>query len=160
MACLNVESYRMSQRSCCLTALFHSPPLVADYSSDWWRVLPGTSIDRNDIDCGRNTSFIHETSGQVVNFCYVCGGTEAVADACALHSECVGFVMDNGKDDGKCGYLKSAVLEQARKEVPSETLYCMGSEADCAGGCVGRSQPAQICCVVVSCPLPPATASS
>jgi hypothetical protein len=114
----------------------------ADYSSDWWRVLPTTSIDRHDIDCGQNNSFIH-ASGQVVNFCRVCGGPEAVADECALREECAGFVMDNVKDAGRCGYLKSAVLKQARKEVPSETLFCKGSEPDCAGGCAAQLKPAQ-----------------
>jgi hypothetical protein len=101
-------------------------------------VLPSTSIDRNDIDCGQNNTWTHP-SGQVVSFCYVCGGPEAVADACARIDVCAGFVMDHQKDDGTCGYLKSAVLKQAQNEKHSVTLYCKGSEADCfEGGCAGQ----------------------
>jgi hypothetical protein len=98
-------------------------------------VLPGIEIDSTDIDCGQNTTFQHRRSNATITYCRQCGGAEAVADACALNPECVGFTMEVKEGNETCGYLKSAVLKQAQYGAAQGTLYCRDSQPDCAGGC-------------------------
>jgi hypothetical protein len=120
---------RIRQRLHCDADYDFGYPVNATTSPQKWLVLPRISIDRNDIDCGAGTNFTK--FGEVVMFCKKCGGTAKVADECALQAypKCVGFVME----DEDCGYLKAAVLKQARHPSYGETLYCMESEEDCAG---------------------------
>jgi hypothetical protein len=109
-------------------------PAVAEFV-----VLPRTSVDRHDIDCGQpDSTFMKE--GQLVRFCKICGGTAAVADACKAHSQCVGFVME----DDKCGYIKASVATVAQFRSQPETLYCLPSQPDCTGETLWKVPAARV----------------